>query len=124
VATALARGSFGLAHLDDAALADPEVLALAKKVKSEVDPRSPFPKYYSGEVVVTTNDGRELRHREEMNRGASDRPISAADIEKKFLENAGLVVSAARAAAIRDHVLALDRCDDAYDFALGLAARG
>ncbi len=123
VATALARGHFGLAHLDDAALQDAEVLALAKKVKYEVDPASPFPKYYSGEVVVTTTDGRELRHREEMNRGASDRPISAEDIGKKFIENARLVVNAGRAEEIRDLVLAADRID-ASELALGLAARG
>lgn len=122
VATALARGSFGLQHLDDAALADPEVLALAKKVRYEVDPASPFPKYYSGEVVVTTTDGRELRHREQMNRGASDRPLSAADIERKFMENARLAVSPRRAGELRDLVLALDDGMDGRELAEGLAA--
>lgn len=123
VATALARGSFGLQHLEDAALADPEVLALAQKVRYEADPTSPFPKYYSGEVIVTTTDGRELRHREEMNRGASDRPITNGDVEKKFMENATLAVSPARAARILDLVLSLDRIDDARAFAEGLAAQ-
>lgn len=122
VATALARGSFGLQHLEDAALADPEVLALASKVNYEVDPASPFPKYYSGEVIVTTNDGRELRHREEMNRGAAERPITNAEVEKKFIENATLAVSAARAAEIRDLVLSIDRTADAGDLAEGLAS--
>ena len=122
VATALARGSFGLQHLDDAALADGEVLALAKKVRYEVDPASPFPKYYSGEVIVTTTDGRELRHREQVNRGASDRPLSAADIEKKFMENAKLAVSPRRAGELRDLVLALDDGMDGRELAEGLAA--
>jgi 2-methylcitrate dehydratase PrpD len=123
VATALVHGGFGLQHLEDAALADPEVLALARNVHYEVDPQSPFPKYYSGEVIVMTRDGRELRHREEMNRGASDRPITNADVEKKFMENAALSVSPARAAQIRDLVLSLDKCHDARAFAEGLAAR-
>lgn len=124
VATALLRGSFGLQHLEDSALADPEVLALAQKVQYEVDPASPFPKYYSGEVIVTTNDGREIRHREEMNRGAADRPITNADIEKKFMGNAALAVSSSRAAQVRDLILAMDAGIDARDFAEGLAARG
>ena len=124
VATALARGSFGLQHLEEGALADPEVLALARRVNYEVDPDSPFPKYYSGEVIVTTTDGRELRHREEINRGAADRPISNAEVEKKFMENATLAVSAARAREIRDLVLSLDRLADAGELAEGLAARG
>jgi 2-methylcitrate dehydratase PrpD len=124
VATALARGSFGLQHLEDAALADPDVLALARRVEYAVDPDSPFPKYYSGEVIVTTVDGRELRHREEVNRGAAERPISNAEVEKKFMENATLAVSRARAAEIRDLVLSLDRLPDTAQLAEGLAARG
>jgi len=124
VATALAKGSFGLADLDDAALADPTVLALAQKVEYEADPASPFPKYYSGEVIVTTTDGRELRHREQINRGAADRPLSAAEIEKKFIDNMLLAVSQRRAEQVRDLVLALDGDIDARSLAEGLAARG
>jgi 2-methylcitrate dehydratase PrpD len=124
VATALARGSFGLAQLEDAALADAEVLALAQRVEYEVDPASPFPKYFSGEVIVTTKDGRELRQREEINRGAADRPISNEDIVKKFMDNAGLALPAARAAQIRDLVLTMDGGLQARDLAEGLAARG
>ncbi len=124
VATALARGSFGLEHLEAAALADAEVLALAQRVEYETDPASPFPKYYSGEVIVTTNDGRELRQREEMNRGAADRPITNGEIEQKFMVNARLAVSYSRAEEIRDLVLAMDRGLDARDLAQGLAARG
>jgi 2-methylcitrate dehydratase PrpD len=123
VATALARGSFGLAHLEPAALADPEVLALAHRVEYEADPASPFPKSYSGEVIVTLNDGRELRHREEVNRGAADRPISNAEIEAKFLENARLAASASRGEQVRDLVLGLEGLT-AREFAEGLAARG
>jgi 2-methylcitrate dehydratase PrpD len=123
VATALARGSFGLAHLESAALADAEVLALAQRVECEADPASPFPKYYSGEVIVTTHDGRELRHREEINRGAADRPITNDQVEKKFMDNARLVMSTSRAEEVRDLVLSMDRDLQARDLAEGLAAR-
>lgn len=121
VATGLLRGGFGLQHLEDAALQDAEVIALAHKVNYEVDPRSPFPKYYSGEVIVTTTDGRELRHREEVNRGASDRPLSAADIEKKFMANATLVAGPGRARQLMETVLTLDRAASARELAQALA---
>ncbi len=124
VATALTHGSFGLQHLDTAALTDPGVIALAHKVHYEVDPNSPFPKYYSGEVIVTTRDGRELRHREEINRGASDRPLSGSDIEKKFMQNVTLTTSAARAQQLIDTVLTLDRATSARAVAEALSARG
>lgn len=124
VATALAKGRFGLAELDDAALRDEQVLALAAKVEYEVDPDSPFPTYYSGEVVVTTTDGRELRQREHINRGAADRPIINADVERKFIDNMQLVASPSRAAQVRDLVLAIDRDRAAINIQLGLAARG
>jgi 2-methylcitrate dehydratase PrpD len=124
VATGLVHGSFGLVHLEDAALADAEVLALAQRVEYEADPASPFPTSYSGEVVVTTTDGRELRHREEVNRGAASRPITNAEIEAKFLDNTRLAASPSRAAQILELVLDLDRGVEAREFAEGLAARG
>ena len=124
VATALARGSFGLMHLENAALTDAEVLNLAQKVEYEIDPNSPFPKYYSGEVIVTTNDGKTLRHREHINRGAPDRPISGPDIEKKFMDNMLLASSRSHAEHIRDLILGMGRETQARDLAKGLAALG
>jgi 2-methylcitrate dehydratase PrpD len=124
VATTLIRGRFGLAELDDEALRDQRTLALASKVEHEVDPDSPFPKYYSGEVIVTLDDGRELRHREHVNRGGEERPISDAEVVRKYDENMALVASPARAAQVRELVLAIGRDVAAADLQAGLAARG
>jgi len=123
VATALLHGSFGLTALEDAKLRDPAVLALAAKVACEVDPVAEFPRYYSGEVIVTTQDGRELRHREHINRGSIDRPISNPDIIAKFMENMQTVASKARAEEICDLVLGLDEAGNAAEFLQALAAR-
>ena len=64
VATGLLRGRFTLDELEDKAITDPEILALARRVDYAADPASTFPKHYTGEVVVTLNDGRQVRHRE------------------------------------------------------------
>lgn len=108
VTNGLIRGRFGLKELETEAYTDADVLAFMPKVRHEVDPNSRFPKYYSGEVIVRTKDGREFSHREDVNRGASDRPLSAHDITVKFTENASLVWTAARAERLRDAVLGLD----------------
>ncbi len=108
VASGLVRGRFGLAELDQEGLSDPVTLEVAGKVQYEIDPESAFPKYYSGEVIVTLKDGRVLSHREHINRGASDRPLSADDIVAKYLENARMAVSDARARSVLEAVLSLD----------------
>lgn len=112
VAASLVRGRFGLAELEPETVSDPQILALAQKIDYEVDPNSPFPKFYSSEVIVTTTDGREIRHREEVNRGASERPLSNDEVIAKFFENAVLAVSRSRAEGICERVLGLDGLAD------------
>ncbi len=108
VATGFVRGKFGLAELEEPVLSDPEILALADKVDYEADPNSGFPKWYSGEVIVRLRDGRELGHREQVNRGAAERPLSNEEIIVKFMENAELAVSPSRASEMLDAVLSMD----------------
>ena len=121
VASGLLHGRFGLADLTQEALIDTTTLALARKVTCEDYPDAPFPKYYSGEVIVTLKDGRVLTHREEVNRGNPDRPLSNDEIAAKFWENATTAVSADRATKILDAVLAMDDLEDAGSLAALLA---
>jgi 2-methylcitrate dehydratase PrpD len=112
VATALAKGRFTLDELDDDALADQDTLALCDRVNWETDPDSAFPRYYSGELVINTTDGRTLRHREAVNRGADARPLSEADVRDKFLSNARRAFSADRAERLWAAVMQLDSAAD------------
>lgn len=121
-AAAVVHGRFTLSELEDEALADPEILAVAARTTYEVDPDSGFPESFSGEVVIRTVDDRELRHREQVNRGAGGRPLSADDIRAKFERNAALRLPADRVQQIAEGVLALDRCADLADFAPMLSA--
>jgi 2-methylcitrate dehydratase PrpD len=121
VAASLLRGRFSLAELEPDVLADPTILALADRVDYEVDPESGFPRYYSGEVIVRTRDGRTLRHREHKNRGCGDRPLSDADIVAKFSGNAARALASAHAERVRDLVLGLEAAVDVRTLAEGLA---
>jgi 2-methylcitrate dehydratase PrpD len=122
VAAALLRGRFTLAELTQEAIADPEILALAARVDYRVDPGSGFPRYYSGELDVTTADGKRLRHREHMNRGCGDRPLTEAEIVQKFHDNAARAVAPERARAIAEAMLGLDSAADLCQIADRLRA--
>ncbi|SAK69344.1 MmgE/PrpD family protein [Caballeronia catudaia] len=108
VATGLVRGRFTLDDLEADALADEAVRAVAARVTHEADPDSTFPRHYTGEVIVHTRDGRTLTHRESINRGSSDRPLTNDDIVAKFFDNAQRNVSRHDAERICEAVLSLD----------------
>lgn len=119
VAATFVHGRFSLNELSDDALRDPRVLALAARIADGDDPLSGYPQAYSGEVIVRTKSGREVRHREQVNRGAIERPIGVADVVDKFVANVELAGIGERdAQGIIDAVLSLDKLDDAADFAL------
>lgn len=58
-------------------------------------------------MIITTTDGRDLRHRESVNRGADERPLSAADIEDKFMSNVEVVSSRLIGQRVLDSVMGL-----------------
>ncbi|WP_028239867.1 MmgE/PrpD family protein [Stutzerimonas azotifigens] len=122
VASGLVRGRFGLAEIDPAAIGDKEVLRVAGLVEYAADPDSTFPRHYTGEVIVTMRDGTVLRHREAINRGGCDRPLSNADIVAKFRENLALVAADQRADSVLQAVLQLDEAP-ARELSRALAAR-
>jgi 2-methylcitrate dehydratase PrpD len=112
VAASLVRGQFTLAELEPDALTDERTLRLCDLVDYEVDAQSTFPRHYTGEVQISLKDGRKLMHREALNRGCADRPLSNADIVDKFTGNARMSLSARQADAVRDAVLGLEQARD------------
>jgi len=109
VAACLVRGRFGFAELESDALNDPDILALAQRVAHEPDPDSAFPRYFSGGVRITLDDGRTFTQHDAINRGAGERALTADEIIAKYMDNAELAVPRADAACIRDIVLDLER---------------
>jgi hypothetical protein len=57
---------------------------------------------------VQLKDGRKLAHREQVNRGAADRPLLNEEIVAKYMDNAQLAVSGSRAGRMRDAILTMD----------------
>lgn len=109
VASGLLRGRLGLKELEPAAFTDASVVALMDRVHHVEDPAATFPRHYSGEVRVTMQDGSVRRHREAVNRGHAERPLTNDEVRQKFMENATLWFPKSHAEAVCEQILALDR---------------
>ncbi len=81
VAAALVRGRLGLAEVSEAAIRDPEILALAERVSVEEDPAftAQYPERYPTELTVVLRDGRELVRRSDCPSGDPEAPEYAGD---------------------------------------------
>lgn len=112
VAASLLRGRFGLGELDDDALADPAIRALAARVRFAPDPSSAYPQSYSGALAIRLRDGRRLERRQQVNRGAAGNPLTADDVIAKFHDNAARAVAPTQAARILDAVMSLANAPD------------
>jgi len=88
IAAGFLRGNVGLSDFSDAAVRDPAVLALAARVRYEIDPKNPYPKNFTGHIRLTLRDGTVIEERQPYMRGGAQEPLSRADIEEKFLLNA------------------------------------
>jgi 2-methylcitrate dehydratase PrpD len=114
-AAALIRRRFTLDDLADSALHDPDILSLADRINYAIDEKTTFPKFYSAAVIVTTQDGRVLEAREDINRGAPERPLSEADITAKFMASAERVFAPDKTARIVDIILNVERLDNVME---------
>jgi hypothetical protein len=56
---------------------------------------------------VTLKDGEVLRHREPVNRGHAERPLSNAEIQRKYADNAALHFASGHAPQVQQQLLSL-----------------
>ena len=88
IAVMLVRGRAGLEEFTDDAIRHPEVLALAKKVRYELDDTIDYPRHFSGHVKVCLDDGTILEENQPHPRGGLEDPLPPQEIEAKFRANA------------------------------------
>jgi len=112
VATALCKGRFSLAELEDAARLDEDVLMLAQRVSCDHDERSRYPDAFSGGLKLRLRDGTELEHFECINRGAEGRLLSIEQVREKFFENCDLTIPTSVAQQLWSAILGLDEMND------------
>jgi 2-methylcitrate dehydratase PrpD len=112
VATALCKGRFSLAELEDAARLDEDVLMLSQRVSCDHDERSRYPDAFSGGLKLRLRDGTELEHFECINRGAEGQLLSIEQVREKFLENCALTIPTSVAQQLWSAILRLDEMND------------
>lgn len=99
-----------LSDYTDELAADPARRELMAKVEVVPDPRCDeiFPYQFPAVLSVTTKDGREWVEEVLANRGGPKRPLSDAELARKFRDNAAGRIGPQVAAEVERAVLALD----------------
>jgi 2-methylcitrate dehydratase PrpD len=87
IAAGFVLGNAGLDAFTEERVRDPRLLALAGKVRYEIDPDNPYPREYTGHVRVKLKDGKTVEERQPHIRGGQHEPLSRADVEEKFRGN-------------------------------------
>ena len=87
IASGFVLGHAGLEAFTEERVRDPRLLALASKVRYEIDPDNPYPDEFTGHVRVRLKDGSVLEERQAHFRGGAHEPLSRADLEEKFRLN-------------------------------------
>ena len=109
IAVMLVRGRAGLDEFTEAAIHDPIVLGLAKKIRYVLDPTIDYPRHFSGHVKITLDDGTVLEENQPHPRGGLEDPLPPKEIEEKFRAIARLALSAEKVERILDNVRQLER---------------
>jgi 2-methylcitrate dehydratase PrpD len=78
----------GLAQFTADRICDPQVLALAAKIRYVVDPANEYPRKFTGHLRATLTDGRQVEFRQPCMRGGAEAPMSDLELEAKFTQNA------------------------------------
>jgi 2-methylcitrate dehydratase PrpD len=122
VAVGLIDGEGGLQQFTDERVADPEIAALAGRVRYEIDPDNEYPLNYTGHLRALLSDGRVVEKRQHTLRGGTRQPMGREELIAKYRKNALYGgVGEAKASAMLDAILAIGTTGSPAE--LGEAAR-
>ena len=88
VAVGLLERRAGFGQFTESRIHDPAVLRLARKVRYAIDPADEYPANFTGHIRATMDDGTVHEVRQGHMRGGARAPLSQAEIEAKFMDNA------------------------------------
>lgn len=88
LATGFVHGGVGLGAFTENAIRDPQVLALAAKVKFAIEPQNPYPDDFTGHIRATLKDGSVIEERQPHLHGSAQEPLTRQDVTEKFALNA------------------------------------
>jgi 2-methylcitrate dehydratase PrpD len=109
IAVMLIRGRAGLEEFSDEVIEDAQILALANKVRYELDPSIDYPRHFSGHVKIKLADDTILEENQPHPRGGFESPLPPEEIEGKFRANARLALPVDSVDRIVDEVKRLEQ---------------
>jgi 2-methylcitrate dehydratase PrpD len=114
LALTLMRGTNGFGDYTDETVRDPELLAVAAKIRMEVDPEveSEFPGRRSARVTVRLRNGITYSEKVDHCKGVPKNPFTRAEFERKFRDMAAVIADTGRVEAILRFVERLDEQSD------------
>ena len=112
VASMLVRGHVSVTDFTEAAIADPDVLAVAAKVSHEPRAFATYPEAFPGAARVLLASGETLQRELPYQKAAPENPWSADDVRAKFRANAELALPADLATALEEAILTLEEQED------------
>ena len=113
-ALAIVKGSAGMRDFSDQNARDPLIAALRDRVTATIDPAI---KEEQVRATITLKDGRTLEKFVEHVVGSLERPMTDADLEKKFAGLADGVLPAAQARTVMDLCWRIDSLPNAAQVA-------
>jgi 2-methylcitrate dehydratase PrpD len=88
VALGLRQQAAGLEQFTEASVRDPDLLALAAKVRYQIDPDNEYPRNYTGDVRAVLADGSVREAHQPHLRGGVREPLEHPEIRAKCRANA------------------------------------
>lgn len=113
VAAALVKGDASVFQYTDANVADPRIRDMMGRIRVEVDKRLDpgYPDKRASSAEMTLADGRRFTGHIDSAKGEPERPLSAADIENKFLALTRDILGSG-GERVRDLVMGLETLQD------------
>lgn len=118
VASLIHHGRRGLANFEPAAVTNPAIQRLAERVDIAEDPdyTAHFPHQQPCDVRVTFKDGTVAEASAKYTKGEPQNPVSVEELTEKFFDVAGRVWDRAKAEAVFDGLMAIERIADMRAF--------
>jgi 2-methylcitrate dehydratase PrpD len=111
-AAMLLRGAVELATYSPAALGDPDLGAVARRVRYETHEYPTAARAFPGGARLHLRDGRVLEAECPYQKGAPENPLTPEEVRRKFRGNAALALSAPAIEALETGVLGLEEAAD------------
>ncbi|HEY3276954.1 MAG TPA: MmgE/PrpD family protein [Syntrophorhabdaceae bacterium] len=115
VANALVRKGSKLAHFEESAIREEEVLKLAEKVEVISDPAMEARGHTPLDMKVTTRDGKEYLRKSEVPPGFPDNPLSEKEHRQRFRECIGFAAKPLTEEKVENLIRAVDRVEEMGD---------